>query len=1104
MKFRALFATLLTALLVAGGVTAPAAAAPGDVAGATLSWGIKQSFRNYIAGPIAHGTTTLSGNVSGAFTWSAGTGAANAAASTGTVGYTGGVHFQGHESGVGTGVYLLDMTVSDVKVVQSSATAAQIVADVVTNSIADPATFVTYSDIAFADVALAGTSTSTSTTVSYTNAPATLTTDGSAAFSGMYEAGAAIDPVTFSWPVEQAPVPPTPTVTVSKSSEISPAGEIITVTGTGFAPQGSATNGTRAPLSGKFGGVYVAFGKFAEVWKPSATAPSSARKTGSVVWAVNAADVSTVTTSPGSAIALNADGSFSVQLLVKRGYTGEPATGNYGIYTYPGSGSTYAAFETYTPLSFSTAPTIGVSKTTGISPLGETLTITGYNFGPAGTATNGTRPPLAGQYGGAYVAFGKFPDTWKPSASVPSSARKTGSVVWVVNPESVATVTTSPGSAVAINADGTFSVTLPVSRGYTGEPTTGNYGIYTYPGSGSTYAAFETFTPIAFTAATATTTTVAVSPATGLVEGGSATLSAQVSPVAAGSVTFRTGDTALGTASVDAAGRASLPITGLAAGDQTYSAEFTPSAPLLFAGSTGSATVSVAAKVVGAGSLSWGVKSSFRSYVTGTIARGSITTSGVGSSGAGFVFGQSTGGSFSEATGTGSSNYSGSVRFYGHGGLLDLTVANPVVTVTGPSTAVLSLSVNGGAPVAFANLNLAAGTKSTANNTLSYAAVPATLTAQGSAVFEFNGSSFYPAGTSLDPVSFVIGSASTAGAGTKTVAAFSANTPAATPPATTGITLPDGQDPNALVAGEEYTFEAEGFAPNETGVLFVHYSDPVVLADDLTADASGKVSWTGTLPAGLTGEHTLTFQGSVDRGIVVTINAQLQTAALEGCDVTGGDITWGFKESFRSYISGSIANGEWTVADGATYETPNFGFTGATGAYDPEAASGQIDFAGSITFTGHGGVLNTTVANPSVRFDDADTAYLLLDVSGTTQEGQPVSSEAVEFVRLDLSAATVATADDGTVTITGAPAELTANGAASFGTYETGEAFDPVTVSFATEDCAPAALPMDEDVQTEPTAATSDLGWLLWLILGLVLLAAIVAVVVIVRRRGSN
>ena len=83
-------------------------------------------------------------------------------------------------------------------------------------------------------------------------------------------------------------------------------------------------------------------------------------------------------------------------------------------------------------------------------------------------------------------------------------------------------------------------------------------------------------------------------------------------------------------------------------------------------------------------------------------------------------------------------------------------------------------------------------------------------------------------------------------------------------------------------------------------------------------------------------------------------------------------------------------------------------------------------------------------------------------------------------------------------------AELTANGAASFGTYETGEAFDPVTVSFATEDCAPAALPMDEDVQTEPTAATSDLGWLLWLILGLVLLAAIVAVVVIVRRRASN
>src|SRR5690554_3818989 len=69
-------------------------------------------------------------------------------------------------------------------------------------------------------------------------------------------------------------------------------------------------------------------------------------------------------------------------------------------------------------------------------------------------------------------------------------------------------------------------------------------------------------------------------------------------------------------------------------------------------------------------------------------------------------------------------------------------------------------------------------------------------------------------------------------------------------------------------------------------------------------------------------------------------------AAAEGCSVESGTMTWGVKESFRSYISGSIAKGSWEATDGATYETPSFTFTGATGQLD--AASG----AGAIAFTG--------------------------------------------------------------------------------------------------------------------------------------------------------
>ena len=1096
MKTRALLATLLTALLLAGGVVAPASAATGDVTGATLSWGIKQSFRNYIAGPIAHGVTTLSGNVSGAFAWAGGTGTANQAASTGSVGYSGSIRFQGHENfgGIGAGVYALDMTVSDVKVVQTSATAANVVVDVVTNSIADPATFTTYSDVVFATADLTGHSTSTSTTVSVTDAPTVLTADGSAAFSGMYAAGSAIDPLSFSWPVEQAPVPPTPTITVSKSSEISAAGEIITVTGSGFAPQGTATNGKRAPLNGQFGGVYVGFGKFAEVWKPSAAAPTSARPASSLVWVVNPESVATVTKSPGDAVAINADGSFSVQLLVKRSIT-DATTGNYGIYTYPGSGSTYAAFETYTPIAFSTAPTVSVSKTAGVSPLGETLTVTGFNFGPVGTATNGTRPPLAGTFGGAYVAFGKFPDTWKPSAGVLTSQRKTGSVVWVVNQADVATVTKSPGDAVAINADGTFTVQLPVSRGYAGEPATGNYGVYTYPGSGSTYAAFETYTPVAFTAATATSTTLTASPSAGLVAGASVTLSAQVAPAAAGTVTFRSGTTVLGSAVVNGAGLATLAVSGLGVGDQSFTAEFTPTAPLLFAGSSGTVTVAVADKVVGAGSLTWGVKSSFRDYVTGSIAQGSITATGVGVSAGAFTFGQSAGGSFNATTGLGSSLYSGSVRFYGHAGKLDVTMANPSVTVTSATTAVLSVSVNG-ATVPLASLNLAAATKTTPNNTVSYSGVPASLTSQGAAVFSYSGSAFYSAGTALDPVSFTVGAASAGGTGATTVAAFATNEPDATPPATEGITA--GSEP--AIEGQQFSATASGFAANESGILVVIYSEPLVL-DTVTADAKGVVNWTGTLPTGLTGEHTLTFQGSVDRGIVLDIApAAATTTAADGCVVESGDLTWGFKESFRSYISGSIANGEWKVADGATYETPNFAWTGATGAYDAATASGLVSFVGSVTFTGHGGVLNTTIANPQIRFDNESTATVLLDVTGTTQEGAAIDQQDVEFATVDLTGAV--TNADGVVTITDAPAELTANGSAAFGTYEPGEALDPITLSFTTADCAAAPVQEPAAVDVEPASSTSDLTWL-WIVLGVLLVLAIIAVVVIVARRRT-
>ena len=272
-----------------------------------------------------------------------------------------------------------------------------------------------------------------------------------------------------------------------------------------------------------------------------------------------------------------------------------------------------------------------------------------------------------------------------------------------------------------------------------------------------------------------------------------------------------------------------------------------------------------------------------------------------------------------------------------------------------------------------------------------------------------------------------------------------------------------------------------------------------VIDRSATADQNGVVTWTGKLPYGLSGDHTLTFQGSVSRGIQL----EIQPMEAEGCTVEASSLAWGFKESFRSYISGSIANGEWTVADGATYETPLFGWTDGEGHYDPATGEGVLAFQGSIEFTGHGGILDTTVANPVIEFVDGDSAVLLLDVSGTTQEGKPVDQAGVEFADIDLSSATVVQAG-AVLTVTDAPATLSAPGAAAFGTYPAGEELDPLSFTLTIDEaCATASAPVE--VGGENSAATApDLGWLAWLVVGIVVVAAAAGVAIWRMRSGHR
>jgi hypothetical protein len=217
--------------------------------------------------------------------------------------------------------------------------------------------------------------------------------------------------------------------------------------------------------------------------------------------------------------------------------------------------------------------------------------------------------------------------------------------------------------------------------------------------------------------------------------------------------------------------------------------------------------------------------------------------------------------------------------------------------------------------------------------------------------------------------------------------------------------------------------------------------------------------------------------------------AGLPTATPTTCTVDDATITWGFKESFRSYISGTIANGQWTVADGATYTTPDFGFSGGSGTLT--AGKGTISFPGSIEFTGHGGILDTTVANPQLRFDGSGTATLLLDVKGTTQQGAPVDEKAVEFATVGLDGGVV---EGGSYRVDAAPATLTAAGSAAFGTYTAGTTLDPITVAFAASpECAPQR-------SFGPTVVLVMVGGGFAVLVGLLVLGAVITVVLLVRR----
>ena len=180
-----------------------------------------------------------------------------------------------------------------------------------------------------------------------------------------------------------------------------------------------------------------------------------------------------------------------------------------------------------------------------------------------------------------------------------------------------------------------------------------------------------------------------------------------------------------------------------------------------------------------------------------------------------------------------------------------------------------------------------------------------------------------------------------------------------------------------------------------------------------------------------------------------------ETTAAETCTVTAAELKWGVKQSFRNYISGSIANGEWTTENGATYETPAFSWAGTEGAVAPGLESGSVKFTGDVHFTGHGGLMKLDIRDPELVFTGDDSAQLVLGMGSTDTEEAELTYERVVAAKVDLSGYDAA--DGSSLSIQSAQVRLTADGAAAlnsdYGDYVAGEEVDPLALDMTLAGC---------------------------------------------------
>lgn len=892
---------------------------------AALSWGVKESFRSYmLMNPDAFGgTITLLGAATqdegnGVFGWAGGTGTVEADGSNADLAFTGGsgVHFQSHpmETEAGGEAYALDMTFTDPHVVFTSATTAELRFNVAgfefagMTEIGEPYSF---SDVAVADLALPAP-TVVDGGYTWSNAAATLTEQGAAAFGGFYSPGEVLDPVTFSTgelPERPVEVPePAATTTMLSASETSvELGDRVT-----FAAEidpNSAGGTVEFAADGQpMGDAVVVDDGHAHLQVSDLDAGSH-----DVVASFTPADESAFAASvsePVTVTVVEASGDEEpVQTDVENANLSWGVKKSFRNYIY-----NFTQFDGDSRLLGSTTQQEKTDAESGVFH---------WKSGKGSVTTQGTNVVAA------ELSYGK-PNGMHFQSHPMETASGTEAFALDMTFTNFRIVVTSATTAeLRLDASGyefedmtsvgdPYSFTDIVIADLELPTPTQSGSTYTWAGAaaaltdegavafGGFYEAGTELDPVTFSITSDADISVKEPSSVQLQAsstkhetGSSVTFTATTTPKSIeGEVEFQVDGTQTGKPVATTSGTAQFT-TKLEIGIHSVRAIFTPRGEAYGRSISNPVSVTVTQPQTGnsgesgsgtggdqtAGSLSWGVSQAFVAYTTcnnkeafgySHCAKGNIDTSGVGS---GYLFPQASRSSWNEQQQTGTVSYSGSVSFKGYGTTL-FNVTNPSITVSSATSATLDTGNGASFGSGSYRLDLGSATKSVGSNgevTWSNVPVHGTLSSGGA-----GGSGSQSIG--LDSLTFTVGAASTVSYGSTSQGegeGESEYTAADVAPATSGVTVLTDKD--KIKAGGRIEIAATGFDPADEGVLVVLYdadgTGPVILADQVTANAGGAVRWQGTLPREVAEEHIITLQGSTDAGAVIEIVDDAEKAA---------------------------------------------------------------------------------------------------------------------------------------------------------------------------------------------------------------------------------